>query len=51
MLAGLQTQPAVLAYANEQARTELPNRGYTTVYPLAMITKIIVAQILLVLLV
>ncbi|HEX2410419.1 MAG TPA: aspartate:alanine exchanger family transporter [Solirubrobacteraceae bacterium] len=51
MLAGLQTQPAVLAYANEQARTELPNRGYTTVYPLAMITKIITAQILLVLLV
>jgi putative transport protein len=51
MLAGLQTQPAVLAYANEQARMELPNRGYTTVYPLAMIAKIIVAQILLVLLV
>lgn len=51
MLAGLQTQPAVLAYANEQARTELPNLGYTTVYPLAMITKIITAQILLVLLV
>jgi putative transport protein len=51
VLAGLQTQPAVLAYANEQTRSELSNRGYTIVYPLAMIAKIVVAQALFVVLV
>lgn len=50
LLGGLQTQPAVLAFANEQTGTELANRGYTTIYPLAMIAKIIAAQILLVVL-
>jgi putative transport protein len=47
MLAGLQTQPAVLGFALEQANNELPNIGYATVYPVAMITKILVAQLLL----
>jgi putative transport protein len=47
MLAGLQTQPAVLAFAGEQAGTELPNLGYATVYPLATISKILIAQLLL----
>jgi putative transport protein len=51
LLAGLQTQPAVLAYANERTRNDLSNRGYTTVYPLAMIAKIIIAQTLFALLV
>lgn len=50
MLAGLQTQPAVLAFTNEQTKNELPNIGYATVYPLAMIAKIICAQLLLMLL-
>jgi putative transport protein len=50
MVAGLQTQPAVLAFALEQSRDDLPNVGYATVYPLAMISKIILAQLLLVLL-
>ncbi|MBP1464691.1 transporter [Candidatus Chloroploca sp. M-50] len=49
MLAGMQTQPAVLAFANEQAGNDLPNIGYATVYPLATIGKIICAQMLLVL--
>lgn len=47
MLAGLQTQPAVLAFANEQARDDTPSIGYATVYPLAMIAKIVIAQLLL----
>lgn len=47
MLSGLQTQPAVLAFANEQANNPLPNNGYATVYPFAMIAKIVIAQILL----
>lgn len=46
-LGGTQTQPAILAYANE--RTEYDNRvalGYALVYPVAMIAKILLAQLL-----
>ncbi len=50
MLAGLQTQPAVLGFAVEQAGNDLPNIGYATVYPVATITKILCAQLLLALL-
>lgn len=46
MLAGLQTQPAVLAYALEQTDNDIPNLGYTTVFPIAMMAKILLAQIL-----
>jgi len=48
VLAGLQTQPAVLGFALEQSGNELPNIGYATVYPVAMIVKILLAQILLI---
>jgi len=47
MLAGLQTQSAVLGYALEQSRNELPTIGYASVYPVATITKILLAQLLL----
>ncbi len=47
MLAGLQTQPAVLAFATERSGNDLPNQGYATVYPMAMIAKILLAQLLL----
>lgn len=47
ILAGLQTQPAVLAFALEKAGNERPNLGYATVYPLAMLLKILIAQLLL----
>jgi putative transport protein len=50
MLAGLQTQPAVLGFATEQAESDLPNIGYATVYPIATIGKILLAQLLLTLL-
>jgi putative transport protein len=46
MLAGLQTQPAVLAYALEQTDNDLPNLGYATVFPIAMMAKILLAQLL-----
>jgi putative transport protein len=46
MLSGLQTQPACLAYANQQTQNELPNVWYATVYPAAMVTKIILAQMI-----
>jgi putative transport protein len=47
ILAGAQTQPAILAFANE--RTGFDNRvalGYALVYPAAMIAKILLAQLL-----
>ncbi|MGK2348646.1 aspartate:alanine exchanger family transporter [Actinomyces sp. W5033] len=47
LLGGAQTQPAVLAFANE--RTGADPRvalGYAMVYPVAMIAKIFIAQIL-----
>lgn len=47
MLAGLQTQPALLSFASEQSGDELPNVGYASVYPAATIAKILLAQIIL----
>jgi putative transport protein len=47
ILAGVQTQPAVLAFALEQAGDDRPNLGYAAVFPIAMIAKILLAQILL----
>ncbi|MDO4927526.1 MAG: TrkA C-terminal domain-containing protein [Corynebacterium sp.] len=47
ILAGVQTQPAVLAFAND--RTGMDPRvalGYAMVYPVAMVAKILIAQIL-----
>lgn len=46
MLAGLQTNPAILGYALEQTDNDLPNVGYATVYPVAIIAKIVLAQLL-----
>jgi putative transport protein len=47
MLAGLQTQPAVLSYATEQTGNDLPNIGYATVFPAATVLKILLAQLIL----
>lgn len=47
VLAGLQTNPAILSYATLQTGNDIPNVGYVTVYPAAMITKILLAQMLL----
>lgn len=47
IVAGTQTQPAVLAYATAQVADEREvNLGYATVYPLAVILKIVLAQLL-----
>jgi putative transport protein len=48
VLAGLQTQPAALSFALEQSGDDLPNTGYASIYPTALIAKILLAQILLV---
>lgn len=50
MLAGLHTQPAVLGFALEQTRDDLPNVGYAAVFPFASVAKIILAQVLVALL-
>ena len=48
MVAAQHTQPAVLGYALEESTDEAPNVGYALVYPVAMITKILLAQVLIV---
>lgn len=46
VVAGMQTQPAVLAFAAEQSPDEREvNLGYATVYPVVMIGKILIAQL------
>jgi len=48
IVSGMQTQPAVLAYASEQVEDDTQvNVGYATVVPLAMILKIVLAPLLL----
>ncbi len=47
MAAGVHTQPAALAFANDAARDDSPNLGYASVSPIATVTKIILAQLLL----
>lgn len=47
VVAGTQTQPAVLAYANERTKDDpRVNLGYALVYPVAMIVKVMVAPFL-----
>jgi putative transport protein len=46
-LAGLQTQPAALSFAADRVSPEKVQVGYASVYPLATIGKIILAQLLL----
>ena len=51
IVAGTHTQPAVLAHASESTDDDQDvSIGYATVYPLAMFTKIILAQVLIALL-
>jgi putative transport protein len=46
LMSGIQTQPACLAYANQQTDTDLPNVWYTTVYPASMVAKIVLSQVI-----
>lgn len=47
MVSALHTQPAALSFSLEQTKSDLPNLGYATVYPMATIAKILLAQLLL----
>lgn len=48
LLAGYDGQPAVLAYANQQALDERIDAGYATLFALDTIAKIIIVQLLVV---
>lgn len=47
MLSGNYTDPPALAYANKVANNDSPAVAYSTVYPLTMFMRVIVAQILI----
>ena len=46
VVGGLQTQPALLAYAQEQPGGEQAGIGYAEVFPLAFIIKVVFAQVI-----
>lgn len=46
MMSGSYTDPPALAYANKVANNDTPAVAYSTVYPLTMFMRVIVAQIL-----
>lgn len=47
LLAGSTTDPPALAYANQTAGNDAPAVAYSTVYPLTMFLRVIMAQILI----
>lgn len=47
MLSGGYTDPPALAYANKVANNDAPAVAYSTVYPLTMFMRVIVAQLLI----
>ncbi len=47
VMSALHTQPACLAFANEKDETGAANIGYATVFPTAMVMKILLAQVIL----
>ncbi len=47
VMSALHTQPACLAFANERDDTGAANIGYATVFPTAMVMKILLAQVIL----
>jgi putative transport protein len=49
LLTGSMTDPPALAFATGLARTDAPANAYATVYPLTMLARILVAQIMVLL--
>lgn len=47
LLSALHTQPACLAFANEKDESGAANISYATVFPTAMVVKILLAQVIL----
>jgi putative transport protein len=46
LVSGVQTQSACLAFANNQTTSDQPNVAYASVYAVAMIAKIVLAQLM-----
>jgi putative transport protein len=46
ILAGIHTQPAALAFASAHTGSDSTNISYAAVYPVALIAKIVIAQVL-----
>ena len=46
LISGIQTQPACLAYATREANSGAPNVAYAAVYPVALIAKVLLAQLI-----
>jgi len=46
MVAGIHTQPAVLGYALERTRNDIPSMGYAATYPAATLAKLVLVQLL-----
>ena len=49
LIAGSNTDPPALAFANQTAGNDAPAVGYSTVYPLSMFLRILAAQLVLIL--
>lgn len=49
LIAGSNTDPPALAFANQTAGNDAPAVGYSTVYPLAMFMRILTAQLIILL--
>ena len=47
LLSGSMTDPPALAYSNAKAGNDAPSISYSTVYPLTMFLRVILAQILI----
>ncbi len=50
VIAGSTTDPPALAYANQTSGNDAPAMGYSTVYPLSMFLRIVIAQLIVLLL-
>lgn len=51
LIAGSTTNPSALAYANQTAGNDTPAVAYSTVYPLTMFLRIVIAQMLILIMV
>lgn len=47
VLAGANTNPAALSYANDMTQSDSPSVGYSSVYPFAMFLRIVTIQIMI----
>jgi putative transport protein len=48
LLSGAMTDPPALSYSNEVAKNDIPSIAYATVYPLTMFSRILFAQLMIV---